>query len=262
MNERVFLRFIEAACRHHDINLTVRSGGWLLELGKNNDVRHILGTNFGLNSQVAAAIAKDKVATSELLNESGIANIPHYLLKSREDRQIDATLLERMLARSPVVVKPLEGSHGHLVTRIETTDNANTLVHQSGIQSWAVSPLFDIEHEVRLVIVDAQVRLAHLKIKPVMHRGVRSFNLSSGATAEQLPQADIPPGLIGMAVDAVRALGLRSAAVDIAVTPGGTPFIVEVNAAYSLTYYARTNKAAYDETALFYDGLIADLFES
>lgn len=262
MNERVFLQFVEAACRHHRIHLTVRSGGWLLELSKHGKIRHILGTNFGLNNQVAAAIAKDKVATAELLKEAGIDNIPHYLLKSREDVQVDSTLLKRLLAQSAVIVKPLEGSHGHLVTRIDTADAASALIDQPGVQSWAISPLVEIDHEVRMVIVDAHVGLAHVKTKPILRNGVKSFNLSSGATAERLAINEVSPVLVRMAVGAVEALGLRTAAVDIAVTSEGKPYVLEVNAAYSLTYYARTNKAAYDETALFYDRLIADLFES
>lgn len=261
MSERIFIDIIQAACRYHLLDLNVRSGGWLLELSKNGINRYILGTNLGLNSQVSAAIAKDKVAASVLLAGAGISHIPHFLLKSRDDSQIDSALLSRMLAQSAVVIKPLEGSHGEFVTRVESVKDANVLVAETGIQSWAVSPMYVIDYEIRIVVVDAGVRLVHKKINPVMRRGLPSFNLSSGATAEHLRTAELSPELADMAIAATTLLGLRTAAVDIAVNPGGEAYIVEVNAAYSLMYYASTNEAAYNETASFYSELIAGIFK-
>ena len=260
MHERVFVTFIRAACERQSITLTVRSDGWLLELEKNGLVHRILGTNFGLNSQVASAIADDKVAASVLMSEVGIKNVPHVLLKSRSNSQLDEAKLRGMLEESDVVVKPLVGSHGHLVKRVKSIKDAYSIISESGVESWAVSPFVEVDHELRLVVVDGAVRLAHTKINPVLENGLKLFNLSAGATAKGVSLHEVPSLLARMAINAVRVLGLRTAAVDIAVTAEGQPFVLEVNAAYSLTYYAGTNKAAYDETALFYDSLVADLF--
>ncbi|MBC7512461.1 ATP-grasp domain-containing protein [Candidatus Saccharibacteria bacterium] len=260
MRERVFVTFIRTACERQSIALTIRSDGWLLELEKNGLMHRILGTIFGFNSQVACAIADDKVAASVLLSEAGITNVPHFLLKSRANSQLDEARLRGMLNESDVVIKPLEGSHGHLVTRIKTIEDAHSIVSESGVESWAASPFVEVDHELRLVVVDGAVHLAHTKINPVLVNGLKLFNLSAGATASDVSLHEVPPLLARMATDAVRVLGLRTAAVDIAVTDDGQPSVLEVNAAYSLTYYAGTNKAAYDETALFYDSLVADLF--
>ena len=252
------LRFIEQACSKHGVQLTVLSDGWVLELRKDGRLRRVVGSNFDLNDQAASALARDKVAMAAVLNARGIKHVPHRLLKARDDVEIDGLLLDEMLAQGAVVLKPLEGSSGDLITKADDAHSAIRFVKQSGVSSWAVSPFVDIEQEIRLVMHEAAAWLTYAKTDPVLRRGVRLFNLSKGAKA--LPLTHVDEALLNLATDAMTAAGLRLGAVDIVRTSDDSVAVLEINAGFSLTRYAQTNEATFEQVASFYDRIVADMF--
>lgn len=248
---------IQETCQKYEVELTVLSDGWSLLLTKDTTVRRVVGLNFDLNSQAAAAAAKDKVATTAMLAASGIPHISHALLNPN-NASPDMAALELMVRKSDVVMKPIEGGKGTLVKRVTSQMAAELLLEEYPLVTWALSQWNDILQEVRIVVVDDQVRLAYEKTHPVIENGLKFFNLSKGAKAEPLRPVDAR--IASLAVQASRSLGLRTAAVDIVKTAQGETKVLEVNAAYSLTRYAQMNDANYKEVASFYDRLISEMF--
>ena len=258
MNERLLQRLISSACLARDIELRVLSDGWLLEMRKDHQVHRVLGTDFGLNTQVSAAIAKDKVATSIILERAGIRHIKHELLSSH-GHIVNESELESAVTHWPAVLKPLEGSHGTHVFRVDSAKQIIDII-SSVESSWALSTYVDVQSEIRLVLVDGDIRLAHLKQAPVIRNGLKLFNLHAGATAVPVSADELPGEVVRLALSAMTALDLRMAAVDIVTTSSGERFVLEVNAAFSLNRFAATNERAYAMTADFYDQLSDQIF--
>jgi hypothetical protein len=262
MNERSFLEIIRTICAERGIQLKEKSNGWLLELSKGSVVHRFIGTNIGLNDQAAVAIAGDKVATSLLLEERGLKHVPHYLLKSIGSSQVDTALLTRHIAQETAIIKPLTGSKGQYVYRVSEVDAALDIMTDVAVEAWAICPYVTIKQEVRLVILDGTVVLAYSKNKPVTRHGVPLYNLRAGATARPLKIDTIALERLDIAIAAVGVLGLRCAAVDIAVASDGSESILEINAAFSLSLYADSGPEAYRLTSLCYDTIIASVFNT
>lgn len=262
MSERIFLDIITWACERQHVEMTELSEGWLLELRKNGSVQYVVGTDFSLNSQVSAAIAGDKVAASTLLHRAGIVHIPHVLFQTRGDNGPDAIAFRKMLAQSDIVLKPLRGSRAMEVMRTDDITMARDVVRDSSQVAWTISPYFDAIYEIRVVIVDGEVWMAHKKTAPIMRGRLKVFNLASGAKAEPVNLNDLPAGLCDSAVAAAATAGLRMVAVDVLVNDSDDYRVLELNASFSLSHYAQTNKTTYGEVASFYDRLIAKLFAS
>jgi glutathione synthase/RimK-type ligase-like ATP-grasp enzyme len=262
VNERIFLEIIRAICVERGIRLIERSSGWLLELSKGSAIHRFIGTSIGLNDQAAVAIAGDKVATSLLLDEHGLKHVPHYLLKSAGSSKADAALLASHLAQGMAVIKPLTGSKGRDVYRVSEVDAAMSIVTKAAVGAWTLCPYVVIKQEVRLVVLDRAVILAYSKDNPVKRHGVPLYNLRAGATARPLEVNTVAPERLELAIVSVNALGLRCAAVDIAVASDGSESVLEVNAAFSLSLFAASSPEAYQQTRLCYDAILASVFNT
>lgn len=252
---------LEQACLVRDVKMSVSSDGWVVTLNKGERKAHIVGAEFGFNDQAAAALAKDKVATSTVLTEAAIDHVEHRLIKSRGEAAFDRATVDTMLEAGPCVLKPLLGGAGHLVSRVDSTEHVARLVSGSDTSAWALSPLIDAEYELRVIILDGQVQLVHKKINPVVRGGLKYFNLSKGATARLSSEANMDRFVIDLARASAAALNLRLAAIDILVSADGSSRVLEANAAFSLVHFAKTNPAAYEQAAGVYDRLVTALFE-
>ena len=252
---------LEHACLASGVGLSVYSDGWVATLSKDGRRLHVVGTEFGFNDQASAALAKDKVATSTVLTEAAIDHVEHRLIKSRGDADFDRSVVRSMLEGGPCVLKPLLGGAGHLVTRVDSIEQVARLVSESDTSAWALSPLVDADYELRVIILDDTVQLVHKKINPVVHDGLKYFNLSKGATAEVCFEKDIDAAVIELARRSAAVLNLRLAAIDILVTANTGSYVLEANAAFSLVHFAKTNPAAYEQAAGLYDRLVEALFE-
>ena len=250
---------IEQACAVRGIALSKRSGDWVLELSRNGSSSRIVGAEFGFNDQSAVALAKDKVATTAVLENVGLRHVPHLLVRSRGDTTYRHDVLDALLRNGRGVLKPLLGGSGNLVQLVETEDEAVSVMRASQDQGWAISPHIDAEYELRVVILDDEILLAHKKTNPVVVSGLKLFNLSKGALAEVIEVEDVEEHIAELALTAASALRLRLAAVDVLVGESGVT-ILEVNAAFSLTHFAKTNPAAYKQAAGVYDRLIDAMF--
>lgn len=238
------------------------SDDWLIELSDGVVSHWIAGQHFDLNSQANSVIATDKAASSALLSARGIPHVPHYLLDRKEQERLELPSIKRALGQYEVVMKPLKGHSGRLVTKIQSIDQAKELLINNPGYTWAYGPLRNLESEVRLVVLDGTIELALKKINPTDHDGLKLFNLSRGATAKIIDTNHIDAGMAKMATTAMHALGLKMAAVDVIMTTQGEVEILEINAIFSLMRFAKINDATYEEVASFYDRLIVKLFTS
>lgn len=236
------------------------SDNWLLRMSKGDTTQLALGQSFGLNSQSSSVIANDKVAASILLRDAEIDCVDHKLLARGGMIAESESLLTRELQSGPVVLKPLMGHGGNGIKLITSLQQAERIVSESSVTSWAFSRYRTIENEYRIVVLDGHVQLMLKKINPVEKDGLAFYNLSQGATAVPVTIEALTDSVPGIAVDATRVLGLRMAAVDVIISIDGVIEVLEVNATFSLMRYAKTNDTAYKEVVSFYDRLLQTMF--
>lgn len=98
--------------------------------------------------------------------------------------------------------------------------------------------------EYRLHVFGGQIILSANKIVPYNFRGI-ARNHKNGCTIKPGIVKNMPKEAAEMAVRAVDAVGLDFGAVDVFETPGGVPYILEVNTAPGLEFKASI--AAYVE---------------
>ncbi|MGH2770282.1 MAG: ATP-grasp domain-containing protein [Actinomycetota bacterium] len=138
---------------------------------------HILGYVFDLNSAASHAIAKDKAATSELLEHSGIPHVEHRLfLDPLEHRFLPSSgswreMLQYAEAHDFLVVcKPNQGTGGKGVFLISCPHELECAVHAlfRTHRSIAVSPFHHADAEFRVVMLESQTELAYSKERPAV----------------------------------------------------------------------------------------------
>ncbi len=258
---RVLVEAIKRACAAYDIELLSLSDDWIMRLRKGAQTHFVYLYMFDLNGQASDRIAADKVATYKFLDSARVAAVPHWLVASNLNAEIDRRPLELLLgAGGSVVVKPLTGGRGRLVARFEAVEPAVAFMEDAEEVSWAVSPLVDIVREVRLVVLDGVVELAYEKHDPQMVNGLPMFNLNRGATARGLKPGATGEELRELALGAMAAVGLRLGAVDVVVDRLGRAAVLELNSGFSLEHYALISDEVRGEVVDFYMGVVRRLF--
>ena len=102
-------------------------------------------------------------------------------------------------------------------------------------------------------MLDGRVIAAYQK-QPVVHDGLPMFNLGLGAIGVEVVPLDEVKSL---AVNAMNALGLRLAAVDIVVLADGTYKVLEVNDGIMMENYMRQSQTNKKHAETIY-GMIID----
>ncbi len=218
---------------------------------------HILG----LNVDVAAEIAKDKVATYQVLAAAGVGAIAHYLLSTVINPEIDRCLLERLLKEhTELVIKPLKGSGGQLVGHFHDTDSILMYAAQANEREWAASPFVDIARELRLIVFDGKVCMAYEELRPAVTNGLKFFNLSSDGDVRALEPASLRQDIISLAERSLQAVGLRFGAVDVVIDTRGAAQVLEVNSRPALGHFAERSAVNKELVLDFYELVIGSLF--
>lgn len=261
LENRAVIAGIKRACKKYGIRYDSFSDEWILRLTLDDQRQFVLGYNFDCNGQAAAAIARDKAATYDLLKESGIASMQHKLLSTLDSPVPDRAVIDEMMHYyESIVVKPVLGSRGENVARFWSADDALRYIEGSNVASWAIAPYAAIVSETRLIVLDDMVHVAYEKINPREIDGLRMYNLHLGADAKRLVISDIDEGMVSIAKAAMGAIGLRLGAVDIIKTADGSLSVIEINSGFSLEHYARQSPEYREEVELFYENLTRRLF--
>ena len=188
-------------CREQGIHCTAFSAGWLFELEKGGQKRHVLGHQFGLNSAISAALCTDKAAASQVLLHNGIPAVPHWLFvapdhaKYVEKEGSWGRLLQLLKEHGALVCKKNEGSGGIEVYKAADAFALEAATYQllGKARAMAVCPYYDIQQEYRVVVMDGEAKLVFAKeIDSVTGDGLR--------TMRQLAEAFFPgPSPVGAA---------------------------------------------------------------
>ena len=185
MNERKFYVLMREVCAEMNIKIEELSYGWILQLSKDDKVRHITGTRFDLNSEATGNIACDKYATYEVLNSQNIPIIKHVMVFNPmnrafliEDDGIWSIVVSEFLKYGCLVVKPNYGCEGQGVFLCHTLKEIEFAIHElfKTQSSVSICPYYDIRTEYRTFYLDGKVYLIYGKTIPfVIGDGVSSI---------------------------------------------------------------------------------------
>ncbi len=202
-SQRTFVDALTKYCERHAVDIEIRSQGWLIVMRRGAERHLAFGYDLGLNSAMAHRIASDKAATAEVLRLSGVPCIPHHIFLGPElNAYVSGSgsweAMLRLLDDNPkgIVVKPNEGTSGRSVfmvkTRPQLEQAARTILSSS--PALAISPYVEIEHEIRVVLLDDQPLAVYGKKRPtIVGDGKRSLlELAIAATPVERRSAVLP----------------------------------------------------------------------
>ena len=165
--------------------------------------------------------AKDKYISLVLLHKAGLPIIDTFLTENQEQGYNAARRFKN------TVIKPLIGSQGLGVIHAENPDIAFRnikLISSMGQINYIQRYIEKAGQDLRVFVLDGKVLAA-------MARKSTSWktNISQGAKPVAI---ELDSGIEKIAITAAKTIGLDYAGVDILVS-GGTPYIIEINAAPS-----------------------------
>lgn len=178
VNKRFIERCLGKIAIDHKLGHTSLSHGWIQSFeSKEGKICRVIGYDFPINDCVAYASAKDKAATSLLLDQ---ANIPHvennlYLSPVISPKYCDQTkgsydrVREQLVnSKNGLVLKPKDGTSGsetfHVTNPFELEVAWNKLI--STHRDLVVCEFYNIRSEYRSIVLDGEVRLCYEKIRP------------------------------------------------------------------------------------------------
>lgn len=254
--ERFLTRVVEEYAFEHGIGVTSLSGGWIIALEKRNWRKCIFGLDFGLNSSVAKLLARDKAATGDVLSLDNIPHVEHRLFLRPDSLGANpngnwASIKEWFEECSyDVVCKPNLGSSGQHVERAQTVPALERIIQELFMRERAVaiSPYLALEAEYRITILDDEVVLAYEKRQS---GDELKFNLSSGATACEIEDAELLSRINRLALRAAQSIDIRFANVDI-VRVENDLYVLEVNSGVMFEHYASLGARQQEEARAVY----------
>lgn len=251
--DRWMVGLIRDICIELGIDFRSYSDDWILELNRNTDLHRIIGYKFDINNSVASTIAGDKVACYQILQQHGVPAVEHRLIRTKAGQYDDWAM-----DLDQVVVKPLDGTSGHAVARLDSSEEVSEyMALNPHIAAWAVSPFVNIESERRCIVLDGAVICQYEKA-PVDTNGLKMFNLGLGAKAV-LSQATEQE--TNLALEAMQATGLRLAAVDV-IKADGTYRILEINDGIMMENFMRQSSDNKTYAKEVYRQIIKKLFKT
>jgi RimK family alpha-L-glutamate ligase len=177
-----------------------------------------------VNAARAIERSVDKFYTTALLQQAGLP-VPETVVCEKADDAMAA--IRRMLeCGGEVIIKPIFGSMGHGLVRITDTELAWRVVRPLEQMRSVFYVQRAIDHagrDVRLFVVGRRVVGAIERTAPA---GDWRTNVARGASARAI---DPPPLWQDYALTAAAAVGADYAGVDLLLSPGGEPFVLEVN---------------------------------
>lgn len=171
-------RIVEDICKEKNIKFETLSENYVLQLTKDNKIRHIISTNcvFDINPQSAGKIASDKYATYEVLKSNNVPVIKHKLIFNPTTRinYISETGIWQEIINfyntnnCKIVVKPNSGSRGFGVYLCETIKDLEFSVSKlfENNDTISICPYYDIDTEYRTFYLDGNCELIYGKHKP------------------------------------------------------------------------------------------------
>jgi len=307
-----FIELLKEICIERELTLSLFSGDWIAAIKSSTGTGScIYGYNFSLNSSASAQICQDKNATSLILESTGIPTVRHELFLNPSDILVNVLIkgcgsVSRILDFASqcgyhVVLKPVCGTGGNGVMRATNCKEVEQAVLNlfQKYHALVVSPYLQIKREIRLVILNQQVRLVYEKKRPyVIGDGSSSISLliskqlgSRGSSLgfpvdldlARIPQKDevvevewrhnlghgATPVIItnpdkcfcGLAIGAANALNMRFCSVDVIETEAGEYLVLEVNSGVMMDSFISSPDSRSRDIAksIYTDAIISSL---
>jgi len=175
-----------------------------------------------LNSAAAVALCDDKARTSLALEAAGVPTPRTFLAYS-----LDAALQACEVLGYPVVVKPVSGSWGRLLAKINGSDQLASILAQKQAHGSVQHEIFYVQEFVEKPGRDIRAYVVGDRVLAASYRSSDHWitNAARGATSLPCP---VTPEIEELALRACVAVGARLAGVDLFETPDGLQ-VVEVN---------------------------------
>lgn len=263
----VYHQILEEICQEDGVELTWLSSDWLAVMRRGQQVRRVLGYGkFDLNPAAASMAADDKYVTFDVLRHCNIPVIEHAILYEVDNQgayvegRNTPEYIQKYFADhgSHIVVKPNTGQCGTGVFQVTAMEQLPTALNAVFRQGYAacLCPFYDIKHEYRVVILDGEARLIYQKNRNNDWR----FNLSKGATVDQITDDSLLQDLISLAVAAAQAIGLRFCSVDIIKTNNDQLLVIEINSGVAIVHYLELFPNDYNKIKAIYRDVIQKMF--
>jgi RimK family alpha-L-glutamate ligase len=173
-----------------------------------------------VNSARAIERSVDKFYTTALLQEAGLPTPETVVCESATEA------MAAVLAMGDVIIKPLFGSMGHGMVRVNDPDIAFRVVRsleQLRIVFYVQRAIDHGGRDVRVFVIGGRVLAAIERRAP---EGQWRTNVSLGGAARSF---DLPPSWAELALRAASTIGADYAGVDLLPSRDGTVFVLEVN---------------------------------
>jgi len=175
-----------------------------------------------VNTHAVIRLAGDKLLTSQTLLDKGIPTLPVALAFSP---QAALEALEKI--GYPAVIKPVNGSWGRLLARVDDPEDARSILEHRFYMGEELSSVFYIQpyvekpgRDIRVMVIGEEVIYAVYRYSPHW-----ITNTARGAFTEPCP---LTSELEELSIKAARAIGGGILALDIFETPEGL-VVNEVN---------------------------------
>jgi [lysine-biosynthesis-protein LysW]--L-2-aminoadipate ligase len=196
-----------------------------LHLSRATYIQHML-EQWGvktINSYATITTCGDKLLTTTALQRAGVP-IPRTLIAFTPESALEA--IERM--GYPVVLKPLVGSWGRLLAKVNDRDAAEALLeHKSTLGSYQHS-VFYIQEYIFKPDRDLRVAVIGDRVVRAIYRASPHWITNTARGGEPL-EAEITPALERICLAAARAVGGGIVGVDLLEDPQRGLLVNEVN---------------------------------
>ena len=172
---RGFVQIIREICLEKNINFKLLSYNYIIELEKDNKVRHLIANRFDLNNEACGNIACDKYATFCVLDSQNVPACKHIMLFNPNTRKEYipengnyAIINELFSKNDKIVVKPNDGCKGLDVYLCNNYKEAELAINKifKNSDSLSISPFYKAKTEYRTFYLDGEIKLVYAKEKP------------------------------------------------------------------------------------------------
>ena len=169
------------------------------------------------------ATCGDKLLTSAALQEAGVP-IPRVVIAFTPEAALEA--IEEL--GYPVVLKPVSGSWGRLLARVNDRDAAEAILEHKTTLGGYVHSVFYIQEYVDKPDRDIRTLVAGDEVIYAIYRRSAHWITNTARGGEPLP-CPLTPEIAGLSLAAAQAVGGGIVAVDLLETADGRLLVNEVN---------------------------------
>lgn len=175
-----------------------------------------------LNTAEAVAICDDKAKASMVLEAAGIPSPKTFIAYS-----IESALEACKQLGYPAVLKPVTGSWGRLISRVNGPEQARSIIHQKNEHGSYLHEIFYIQEFIEKPGRDIRVYVVGGEVIAASYRTSAHWitNAARGAVSVPCP---VTPEIEELSLRACAVVNARLAGVDLIETPEGLK-VIEIN---------------------------------